>query len=235
MSAAVRGFSLVEALMAMSLVLVVAALVFALLDPAHGAFTSEPEAADMQQRLRTAADVLFRDLVAAVPPIIPHRRGLVRPDDPQSFRADTITVSLRPGSSATIISRTYYLNPGTGTSPPQLIRYNGASSDAPVADHVVALGFAYLEETLSGLAAIDPSEFVDGPWLPNAIDADRYDADLLRIRVVRATLRVEASAASLRGASPDWFARPGTARGSRFLRDQVVAFDAAPRQLAAAP
>jgi hypothetical protein len=223
------GFSLVETLMALSLVLVVFALVFGLLDPAHGALASEPEASDMQQRVRTAADTLFRDLVAAVPPLIPHRRGLVRPDPPDTFRSDTITIMLRPAGSAATVMRTYYLNPGSGLSPPQLMRYNGVSSDVPVVDHLVGLGFAYLEDTAAGLVPIAPAEFVDGPWRPNAVDPDRYDADLLRVRAVRTTIRVEAAAASLRGASPVWFARPGTSRGTRFLKDHVVEFDAAPR------
>jgi hypothetical protein len=227
-----RGFSFVETLMAMALVLIVIALVFGLLNPAHGAFASEPETADMQQRVRTAADTLFRDLLAAVPPLFPHRRGLVRPDAPETFRSDTITITLRPASSAIPVTRTYYLNPGSGLSPPQLMRYNGASSDVPVVDHVVSVGFSYYEESAAGLSPIDPAEFVDGPWVPDALDLDRYDEDLLRVRMVRATLRVEAAAASLRGPSAVLFARPGTARGTRVLKDHVVVFDAAPRQTA---
>jgi hypothetical protein len=229
------GFTLVEALMAMSLALIVTALVFGLLDPAHGAFATEPEVADLQQRLRVAADTLFRDIIAAVPPVIPHRRGLVRPDPPDTSRPDAITVTLRPAASAVRTTRTYYVKSASGLSPPQLMRYNGASSDVPVVDHVVSIRFAYLADTESGLAAIDATELADGPWWPNAIDPDRYDVDLLRVRVVRTTLRVEAGAASLRGQSPAFFARPGAARGHRAVRDQVVEFDAAPRVLPVVP
>jgi hypothetical protein len=47
-----------------------------------------------------------------------------------------------------------------------------------------------------GLAPVPPAALVDGPWCPDAASPNRWDADLLRIRLVRVTLRVEATAPS---------------------------------------
>jgi prepilin-type N-terminal cleavage/methylation domain-containing protein len=78
----------------------------------------------------------------------------------------------------------------------------------------------------------------DGPWCPGGATADglplgsRYDADLLRVRRVRVSLRVQAGSASLRGADPSWFTHPGSARvADRMVPDQEVQFDVAPRNL----
>ena len=59
------GFSLVELLVALALSVLITSAVFALLDPANGAFQTQPEAADVMQRLRAASDVLSRELAAA--------------------------------------------------------------------------------------------------------------------------------------------------------------------------
>jgi hypothetical protein len=59
------------------------------------------------------------------------------------------------------------------------------------------------------------STFSDGPWCPDALAVDRYDADLLRIRRVRVTLRIEPATATLRSV----------------VRDQEVRFDVAPRNV----
>jgi hypothetical protein len=40
---------------------------------------------------------------------------------------------------------------------------------------------------------------VDGPWCPDAVNQNRWDADLLRIRRVAITIRVEAALSALRG------------------------------------
>jgi hypothetical protein len=80
--------------------------------------------------------------------------------------------------------------------------------------------------------ALDPAQLVDGPWCPDALHPDRFDADLLRIRRVRATVRVEAAADSLRGPEGPLFARPGTASGTQHtLPDAEVTLDVAPWNL----
>lgn len=59
------GFSLVEVLVALAIALLIASALFAMLDPANGAFQVQPEVADVQQRLRVAADRLSADVMAA--------------------------------------------------------------------------------------------------------------------------------------------------------------------------
>ena len=60
-----HGFSLVELLLASLITLIVVGGAFALVAPAQRMFQSQPEAADMQQRMRVAVDALRRDLVMA--------------------------------------------------------------------------------------------------------------------------------------------------------------------------
>jgi Tfp pilus assembly protein PilW len=102
------GFSVVELTIALGLTLMVAAAVAAIVDPARGAFAAQPEALDVQQRLRVGVDALTRDLIGAgagstvagqtgplvdaLPPLMPFRRGVARSDPPEAFRTDTITI-----------------------------------------------------------------------------------------------------------------------------------------------
>lgn len=82
------------------------------------------------------------------------------------------------------------------------------------------------------LVALTPSSLTDGPWCPDAAAAPRFDADLLRIRKVRVTLRVEASSDWLRGTDPRFFRRPGLSPGgARLVPDQPLTFDVVPRPL----
>jgi hypothetical protein len=50
----------------------------------------------------------------------------------------------------------------------------------------------------------------DGPWCPDAASPRRFDADLLRVRLVRVRVRVEAATASMRGRVGTFFRRGGT-------------------------
>ncbi len=59
------GFTLVEALVATTIVVLLTAGVLSALNPARGVFKTQPEVADMQQRLRSGVDALTRDLVSA--------------------------------------------------------------------------------------------------------------------------------------------------------------------------
>jgi hypothetical protein len=88
----------------------------------------------------------------------------------------------------------------------------------------------------SSLLRLTASDLTDGPWCPDAASPDRYDADLLRVRAIRVTLRVQAGNPQLRGAlgagEDVLFARPGTSRGGyRLVPDQVIRFDVTPRNL----
>jgi hypothetical protein len=67
----------------------------------------------------------------------------------------------------------------------------------------------------AGLVLLPASSFADGPWCPDGSAPNRYDADLLRIRAVRVTIRAEAPSAGVRSA------------------DQSVVFNVVPRALQA--
>jgi len=375
-----RGFSLVELLVAMSLMLIVVSSVFQALHPARGAFRIEPEAADLQQRLRVAADALSRDLMAAgsglsqgttpgplvdfVAPILPLRQGRKNADPPGTFKSATITlltidsgaaqttiaqpvvaatsttalVNIGPGcppgdancgfkSGAGVVifddtgaydtfsitaidaaglhlqhnmhnstktyapnsariasatSRTYYLKSDSATNTFQLMRYDGeGAGDAPVVDHVVGLSFQYFGDAEppaifkpltdasgpwttygpkpqaagdncvfvgngtptptsaltvlgsgTGLVPLNAAMLTDGPWCPDAVNPNRFDADLLRIRRIAVALRVESAAASLRGPAGPLFARAGTSSSAHsLLPDHEIHFDVTPRNL----
>jgi prepilin-type N-terminal cleavage/methylation domain-containing protein len=84
----------------------------------------------------------------------------------------------------------------------------------------------------TGLVKLTPDMLTDGPWCPGPAVDGRFDADLLRIRQVRVTLRVQAGLKTLRGAQGPLFARGGSSRsGLLFVPDQEVRFDVAPRNL----
>jgi hypothetical protein len=370
------GFSLVEALVATTVIVSVTAGVLSVLNPARGVFSTQSEAADMQQRLRTGVDILSRDLRSAgagaysgeltgslagyFAPILPFRRVLdpsLR-DDAPVFKSDAITIIYVPStavqttvrsdmptaSSAILIStqsgcpkaptgsvdpvcgfrakvtkaamfdgtgafdlvditsvdeslqalnfgppsalskaylgsssrhvtriveissHVYYLN----TSTRQLIHHDGFATTTPVLDNVVGLDFEYYgdpsppsfahpgqDQTVTygpappapgvaqagfapgenctwqmsgglqvtrlamlgnaggGLVRMNASQLTDGPWCPDDVSMNRYDADLLRIRKVRVTLRVTSGTDAVRGSVPD----------------RSVRFDVSPRNL----
>src|SRR5262245_44666772 len=109
------GFSLLEALVSLAVVLAVLSAVARLVDPAQRALQAEPEIADMQQRLRSATNTLIRELMMAgagtawgrnagpltsfLAPVLPFRQGLRLPDPPGSFKADAITLLYVPETS----------------------------------------------------------------------------------------------------------------------------------------
>jgi len=95
---------------------------------------------------------------------------------------------------------------------------------APRLATIGAGGLAHTELTAAMLT--------DGPWCPDALSPGRFDADLLRIRRVHVTLRVQSALASLRGPAGTLFTRGGTARdGDRFVPDLAVQFDVTPRNM----
>lgn len=80
------------------------------------------------------------------------------------------------------------------------------------------------------LVPLSEAQLTDGPWCPDERSPNRYDADLLRVRLVTVSLRVEAAAPGLRGTGP-LFSRPGTATGPRVVADRQSQFAVAPRAL----
>lgn len=385
------GFSLVELLLAALITVIVVGGAFALAAPAQRMFQAQPEAADMQQRMRVAVDALRRDLVMAgagiyagsalgplndiVAPVMPYRAFGDVPDQSQSvfFRSDAISFLYVPatpsqtrlsaalaagaldplieappncplttsqqvcgfasgdrvlvadalgswdvysvdqvansamtmqhrgqpsstsypiGSTVSAIrAGSYFLKSDIATGTFQLMRHDGWTTELPLVDEVVAIEFRYFgvaqPPQLTGapldvtpgpwttygpappalglsrgtwpagencafavvngahvprLATIPPgsltlveltqSMLTDGPWCPDALSTNRFDADLLRIRRIHVSLRVQSALASLRGPAGVLFARGGTARaGDRYVPDLVTQFDITPRNL----
>jgi prepilin-type N-terminal cleavage/methylation domain-containing protein len=389
------GFSLVEMIVAMALMVTITAVMFALVDPSQATYTTQLEAADMEQRLRVAAGTLYRDLLMAgagayqggntgalthyFAPVLPYRQG-TNHDDTQTFKTDTITLmyvpptvaqttlatdgpaapsadigvesgggcpladaacgfkngmtvllyggageydtfavtnvvsntlhiehsggaltysAYRPHSTAAVelTNVVYYLKNDPATESYQLMSREGRTgSDVPVVDHVVALRFDYygdpqppllikplsdpvgpwttygppppaLDEQIptSGYPAgenctfvVDPisglhvprlsvldssgdanalvpltsAQLTDGPWCPDGMSANRWDADLLRVRRIGVMVKVESANAALRGPAGVLFAHGGIAtRSDKWLPDRQVTFQVTPRNL----
>lgn len=385
------GFTLVEFLLAAFLTVIIVTGAFQLAGPAQRMFQSEPEAADMQQRMRVAVDALRRDLLMAgagtyagpalgalnyhLAPVMPYRAFGTTPDQARGVfhRIDAISFlsvpstpsqtqvaeSLAPGAldlriefppncpvataqqlcgfsaddrvllvdrdgawdlytveqigsdiiqlqhrgpssmtsyevgttASEIRAGTYFLKSDVSAGTFQLMRHDGWATELPVVDEVVSLEFRYfgsasppqltgtsldavvgpwttygpapppltmshgswppgenctfavvdgvqvprlaslaIDSTL--LVELTPAILTDGPWCPDALSINRFDADLLRVRRVRVSLRVQSALASLRGPAGTLFMRGGTARaGARLLPDLLVRFDVTPRNM----
>ena len=381
-----KGFTLVELLVAMAIMLVVTAVTLSMIGPAHDAFQAQPETADLHQRVRVGIDALQRDLVMAgagmyaagaggplhraLAPVMPYRAFGANSDATSGtyFRTDAIsllfvpstasqtTLSMpmaagaldisidiaptcpaatatqvcgfaagdqmlvfdrtgewdvftvdTPGAGAAVTLRgqaparelaagsnvteavavAYMLKADPALGAFQLVRADGFAPAQPLLDHVVKLEFRYfgdatpprvlveqdmtprasygpapppLDESLGGwppgenctFAVVDghhetrlstirasgsavelpPALLTDGPWCPDAGARNRFDADLLRIRRVRFTLRVQAALASLRGPAGVLFSNGGLSRApGRAVPDIEVQFDVTPRNL----
>lgn len=163
------------------------------------------------------------------------------------------------GASVTqIVSNTYYLNSQTN----QLMRYNGYTEETPVVENVVDLKFEYFGDpnppvlpkppageanclydaagnyinlpTLTpdegSLAPLPAAMLKDGPMCGGSNNA--FDADLLRVRKVRVTMRVQAANPALRGSDTALFKHPGTSKGGeKFVPDYTISFEVSPRNL----
>jgi hypothetical protein len=87
-----------------------------------------------------------------------------------------------------------------------------------------------LTATEGSLAPLTGSILEDGPWCGSG--GNTYDADMLRLRKVRVSLRLQVGAAALRGANTLLFQNPGVAKDSaRQVADYTVSFDVTPRNL----
>lgn len=156
---------------------------------------------------------------------------------------------------AVIVQRTYYLDrPGK-----RLMVYDGSRSDVPLVDHVVSLRFAYYVDPrpdavaapapgasncayagspsvslLANLGGMAPKPatatlLTDGPVCGQS--PHRFDADLLRIRRVSVTIRLEAESAEFRG-SGGGFATAGISSGGvSNVSDLEMTIDVMPRNM----
>jgi prepilin-type N-terminal cleavage/methylation domain-containing protein len=109
-----RGYSLIEMLVSMAIMLVVTGAIFRLANPSQATAQVQPEIQDMQQRMRIAADTLFKNLVMAgagpyqgattgslmgfFAPVIPHKTGYLTPDGTRTAYSDRITLTYVPNS-----------------------------------------------------------------------------------------------------------------------------------------
>ena len=115
-AAEATGFSLLELLIATMVLLVVTGGAMKLVSPAGNAFAAQPEAADLQQRLRVGVDALRRELLMAgagpytgspvgplvyeFAPILPHSVGTLVPGSPDHPDAAVITLMYVPSTPA---------------------------------------------------------------------------------------------------------------------------------------
>ncbi len=84
--------------------------------------------------------------------------------------------------------------------------------------------------TAGQLIELTAEMLTDGPWCGSG--DTQFDADLLRVRRVRVTLRLQASDTAVRGPDRQRFANPGFARrDGTMVADQIVVIDVAPRNL----
>jgi len=120
-----HGFTILEMMVAMAVMLGVTAGVFSVLNPSQGTFQAQTEVSDMQQRLRVSGDTLYKDLVMAgngayqgsmsgslsyeFAPIYPYRKGAIGEDPAGTFKTDTITIMYVP---PTMAQTTLANNPG---------------------------------------------------------------------------------------------------------------------------
>jgi hypothetical protein len=92
------------------------------------------------------------------------------------------------------------------------------------------IGPGVLTPTDGSLVALTSADFTDGPFCGSGPNV--FDADLLRIRKIRVSLRMQAAAPGLRGADTTLFRNPGTAReAARTIPDYLLTFEVSPRNL----
>ncbi len=110
---------------------------------------------------------------------------------------------------------------------------DGASGRQVARPQIQTLG-----NSSAGPQPLTAAMLTDGPWCPAETNTDgdampnKYDADLLRVRQIRVTLRVQVANAMLRGPAGTLFRRGGTSRGGeRFVPDQEIRFDVSPRNM----
>jgi hypothetical protein len=166
------------------------------------------------------------------------------------------------GASVTqIVSNTFYLDRATNKLM-RYNGGDDATSDVALVDNVVDLKFEYFGDIVppklpkppageanclydvagnyvnlptltpdeGSLAALPGAMLKDGPMCGGG--ANQFDVDLLRVRKVRVSVRVQAGLPTMRGTNTSLFMKPGTAQGGdRNLPDFRLSFDISPRNL----
>jgi hypothetical protein len=173
------------------------------------------------------------------------------PPNPAFSKAYPAGASLLP-----VVQRIYYIDRPAR----RLMLYDGYQSDLPLVDNVVDLRFEYFGEptpgsvvrpagtdgncayaagdppvpllvALGGLALrpFGPEVLSDGPVC--GLPPNRFDADLLRIRRVRVTIRAQVAADDLRGAGDSFRVSGRSTGGDAYVPDYDVSFDVSPRNM----
>ena len=157
-----------------------------------------------------------------------------------------------------VVSYTFYLDRATN----QLKRYNNGSVDDTLLDNVVDLRFEYFGDPAppttpkpapgvanclydamgnyvnpgqlaadhGNLAALTERILTDGPWCGTGSNA--FDVDLLRVRKLRVTLRMQVGDPQFRGTDTRFFRNPGQSEGgAKLIPDYELSFDVTPRNL----
>jgi hypothetical protein len=156
-----------------------------------------------------------------------------------------------------VVQRIYYFDRVNR----RLMVYDGHQTDMPLIDNVLDVRFSYFADASpssvsrpadgtsncvydagsppvprledfggAGLQQLTSTQMTDGPVC--GAGADVFDGDLLRIRLVRVTMRLQAAADEVRG-SGAFFTRPGrSTSGDSYVPDYEVTFDVAPRNMA---
>jgi hypothetical protein len=121
----------------------------------------------------------------------------------------------------------YFGDPAPPTTPDPGI--GGAANCLYDAMHNL-VGLPTLTADEGSLAILKPADLNDGPWCGGG--DNEFDADLLRVRKIRVTLRMQATNEWLRGSNPLLFRNPGRAKESMtMVPDYEVRFDITPRNL----
>ena len=82
------------------------------------------------------------------------------------------------------------------------------------------------------LVPLTRTQLTDGPWCPDPTNVNRWDADLLRIRTIAVTLRIQAANAAMRGPASVLFAHGGSSTsGNKWLPDLQMTLAVTPRNL----
>lgn len=174
-------------------------------------------------------------------------------------RGQDLSYAYAVGASVTqVVTNTFYLDRTTH----QLIKYNGHTAEVPLVDNVVDLRFQYfgdpnpptqpkpmlgvanclydaagnylpqpsLTPSDGSLAELTEAILTDGPFCGSG--DTQFDVDLLRVRKVKVTMRMQTGASSLRGNDTTRFAIAGTAvGGDRYVPDYQMQFEVSPRNL----
>lgn len=143
----------------------------------------------------------------------------------QLRRADARTFNQPVIDDVVAMSVRHYGSP----APPRWPSVPGSQTCVVNADGTPRLGL--LGPVPGPLVELALSDLTDGPWCGG--DPWLFDADLMRVRAVRVTLRLQAFSPSVRGLSLDWFTHPGSARRpGQQVRDLDVEVFVSPPNLA---